>query len=80
MSVDQLQQPGGIAEVVQLDDSNRAYAVTSDAGEESPSWVVFIGERAGPRAYAYADAHFADVKTGRRMPPPLAREILAFAS
>lgn len=80
MSVDQLQQPGGIAEVVQLDDTNRAYAVTSDACERSPSWVVFIGERAGSRAYAYADANFSDVKTGRRMETPLPREILAFAS
>lgn len=56
-------------EVVQLDPQGQTYGVCSSSCSAEPSWVIFTGETAGVRAYAYATAHYDDVRTGRlRLP------------
>jgi hypothetical protein len=56
------------AEVVALDDAGRVYGVCAASTKTPPAWVIFIGERAGLRAYAYADETYGDVKTGHLAP------------
>ena len=68
---------GASAEVVRLDGAGRIYGVATTACVEGLSWAIFTGRDAGRQAYAYADAHFSDVKTGRSVAN--AAEILGFA-
>lgn len=65
------------AEVVKLDAPEGAYGVCSQASRDEHVWVVFTGPDAGRRAWAYADATFDDVRTGRHNPARRTRALAA---